>query len=404
MTRLFVDARTARATCTIVAILAALGLAYAVRGVLLLIALSLFFAYLLFPLVRVVERWLGQRRALAIAVVYLVVLATLGGGAAAIGSRLTSEVQSLAQKLPEMSKGIQSGELVGSLLQRHGWEWRQITEIEGLIRGHMGEIIGYVQQAVAGLLKWLATAWVIVLIPVLAFFILKDAERFTSGALSRLSHQGHRWTGAAIAEDLHFLLGQYVRAQLVLALITFVVWSAVFLAAGVPYALVLAGIGGTLEFIPVIGPLIAGALAIGVSLFGGYAHPWLLAGFVLVWRGIQDYACGPLVMGRGIEIHPALVIVGVLAGGELAGVAGMFLSVPVIAATRIVWRRLRPAGTLPTDDRPLDGLVVQVDAPLSVRDPVKVGTLHPGGCPEGHPGSGTPSQAVLTSSSSGREG
>jgi predicted PurR-regulated permease PerM len=359
MSRLFLDARTARVTCTILGILAALALAYAIRGVLLLVALSLFLAYLLFPLVRLVERWLGQRRGLAITVVYLMVLAALGGGGAAIGSRLTSEVQSLAQKLPEMSKGIQSGEIVGSLLQRHGWEWRQITEIEELIRRHMGEIIGYAQHVVAGLLKWVASGWVIVLIPVLAFFILKDAERFTSAALSRLSHQGHRWTGAAIAEDLHLLLGQYVRAQLLLALITFVAWSALFLAAGVPYALVLAGIGGALEFIPVIGPLIAGVLAIGVSLFGGYAHPWLLAGFVLVWRGIQDYACLPLVMGRGIEIHPALVIVGVLAGGEIAGVAGMFLSVPVIAAVRIVWRHLQTvgAGTLPADDRTLDGSV-----------------------------------------------
>jgi len=67
----------------------------------------------------------------------------------------------------------------------------------------------------------------------------------------------------------------------------------------------------------------------------------LVAAFVLVWRGIQDYACVPLIMGRGIEIHPALIIVGVLAGGEIAGVAGMFLSVPIIAAVRIVWRRLQ---------------------------------------------------------------
>ena len=335
------DARTARVTCTILVILATLGLAYAMRGVLLLVALSLFFAYLLFPLVRLAERWVTRRRALAIAVVYLVVLGALGGAGAAVGPRLTTEVQSLAQKLPEMSKGIQSGEIVEGLLQRHGWEWRQITEIEGQIRIHMGAIIGYAQHAMAALLKWLAGAWVIVLIPVLAFFILKDAERFTAAALSRLSHQGHRWTGAAIAEDLHLLLGQYVRAQLLLALITFVAWAALFLMAGVPYALVLAGIGGALEFIPVIGPLTAGILAIGVSLIGGYTHPWLLAGFVLVWRGIQDYACVPLVMGRGIEIHPALVIVGVLAGGELAGVAGMFLSVPIIAAARIVWRHLQ---------------------------------------------------------------
>jgi AI-2E family transporter len=94
-----------------------------------------------------------------------------------------------------------------------------------------------------------------------------------------------------------------------------------------------------------------------VSLFGGYAHPWLLAGFVLVWRGIQDYACVPLIMGRGIEIHPVLVIAGVLAGGEIAGVAGMFLSVPVIAAARIVWRRLQSGAARPVDDLTLNGTV-----------------------------------------------
>jgi predicted PurR-regulated permease PerM len=221
----------------------------------------------------------------------------------------------------------------------------------------MGEIIGYAQRAAAALLTWLAGAWVIVLIPIFAFFILKDVERFTTTAIWRLGHQGHRGTWWGISEDLDVLLGQYVRALLLLALITFVVWSAVFLAAGVPYALVLAGIGGALEFIPVIGPLTAGVVAIGVSLFSGYAHPWLLAVFVLVWRGVQDYGSSPLVMARGIEIHPALVIFGVLAGGEIAGVAGMFLSVPVIAAVRIVWRRLQ-APEIPTMGGP------DLEAPL----------------------------------------
>jgi predicted PurR-regulated permease PerM len=215
----------------------------------------------------------------------------------------------------------------------------------------MGEIVGYAQQATTSVLKWLAGAWVIVLIPVLAFFILKDVERFTSTAIWRVGHEGRRQVWWGIAEDLHLLLGQYVRALLLLALITFVVWSAAFLAAGVPYALVLAGIGGALEVIPVIGPLTTGVVAIGVCLFAGYDHPWLLAVFILVWRAIQDYAINPLVMARGIDMHPALVIVGVLAGGEIAGVAGMFLSVPVIATVRIVFRRLQ--ASVDTQDRPV---------------------------------------------------
>src|SRR5204862_6324710 len=114
-----------------------------------------------------------------------------------------------------------------------------------------------------------------------------------------------------------------------------------FFLAGVPYAMVLAAIGGTLEFIPVVGPLAGGVIVVSVALFTGYPHPWLLAGFVLGWRLVQDYVSSPQIMGRGIEVHPALVIFGVIAGGEIGGPAGMFLSVPVIAALRVIWRRVR---------------------------------------------------------------
>jgi len=232
MSRFFLDPRTARATCTILVFLGALGLLYAMRGVLLIVALSLFFAYLLFPLVRLAQRWLIQSRPLAIVVVYLVVLAALGGAGVAVGPRLSTEVESLAQKLPDMSKQIQSGELVMSLLARKGWEGQQIREIDRLVQTHMGEIIGYAERATAALLTWLAGAWVIVLIPIFAFFILKDVERFTTAAIWRLGHQGRRGTWWGISEDLDALLGQYVRALVLLALITFVVLSVPVIAAG----------------------------------------------------------------------------------------------------------------------------------------------------------------------------
>jgi predicted PurR-regulated permease PerM len=119
------------------------------------------------------------------------------------------------------------------------------------------------------------------------------------------------------------------------------VWTVLFLIARVPYAVVLAAIGGTLEFLPLVGPVAAGITVVSVALFSGFEHPWLLALFIVIWRLVQDYVSSPLIMGRGVELHPALVIFGVLAGGELAGVAGMFLSVPAIAGLRVVWRRLR---------------------------------------------------------------
>jgi len=342
---LWLEGRAARVTWTVLVFAAALGLVYLLRQLLLLLAFSLFLAYLIWPLVRLVERWrpLSRRRTLAISVVYLGVLAGLTAVGAVVGPRLTGEVSALAEKLPQMSQQIQSGEIVREMLARRGWEVEQVRDLERFLRTNAGTIIGYAHGALAGLLGWLAGAWVVVLVPIFAFFILKDADQVGASLAALVADRAHRRLWTEIVQDLHLLLGRYVRALVLLALVTFVVWSALFLLAGVPYALVLAAIGGALEFIPVLGPLLGGVIVVGVALFSAYPHPWLLAAFVLLWRLVQDYVSSPLIMGRGIDIHPALVIFGVIAGGEIGGPAGMFLSVPVIAGLRVVWRRLRAA-------------------------------------------------------------
>ncbi|PYP99409.1 MAG: hypothetical protein DMF82_24940 [Acidobacteria bacterium] len=348
----FLDARTARVTWTVTVFVAGLGLVYVLRKPLLLFVFSLFFAYLIFPVVRMVERRLPRRggRALAIGVVYLLLLLALVGVGLGVGPRLTDEVTVLTQKAPEMSQKLGTGQIITDLLRRRGWEAERVGQVEAAVRAHAGQIIGYVQGAVAATLRWLAGAWVIVLVPVFAFFILKDAEPAAAGIDGLIEEPRHRALWRDIAEDVHLLLAKYVRALILLSLITFFVWSAVFFVAGVPYPVGLAAIAGVLEFLPIVGPLTAGVIVVSVALLSGYPHPWLLLAFVLVWRGIQDYVSSPLVMGSGIEIHPAVVIFGVIAGGEIGGPAGMFLSVPVLAALRIVWRRVRAAQSVAARD------------------------------------------------------
>jgi len=339
----FLDARAARVTWTVLVFAAALGLVYLLRKLLLLFVFSLFFAYLIFPMVRMAERGLPRRsgRPLAIGVVYLLLLLALLGVGLGVGQRLTEEVTRLTEKAPQMSQQLASGQIITDVLQKRGWESGRVRQVEGAVRAHAGQIIGYVQGALAATLRWLAGAWVIVLVPVFAFFILKDAEPAAAEIDGLIEAPRHRELWRDIAEDVHLLLAKYVRALILLSLITFVVWSAAFFLAGVPYPVGLAAIAGILEFLPIVGPLTAGVIVVSVALFSGYAHPWLLVAFVLVWRGIQDYVSSPLVMGRGIELHPAVVIFGVIAGGEIGGPVGMFLSVPVLAALRIVWRRVR---------------------------------------------------------------
>jgi predicted PurR-regulated permease PerM len=143
-----------------------------------------------------------------------------------------------------------------------------------------------------------------------------------------------------VIEDLNQMLADFIRAQLTLAAFSWLAYSAFLGALQVPYALMLGTAGGLLEFIPVVGPLLAAALIFGVALLTG-SHWVLVLIFMLAWRMIQDYVINPRIMGKTMELHPLAALFGVLAGGEIAGVLGVYLSIPVMASLRIVWRRWR---------------------------------------------------------------
>jgi predicted PurR-regulated permease PerM len=105
--------------------------------------------------------------------------------------------------------------------------------------------------------------------------------------------------------------------------------------------MVLGVAGGMMEFVPVVGPLVAGLVIISVAVLMGYPHVLLLLLLLLAWRMVQDYVVSPRILGRSMELHPLAAIFGVLAGGEIAGVLGVYLSIPIMASLRIVWRRWR---------------------------------------------------------------
>jgi predicted PurR-regulated permease PerM len=144
-----------------------------------------------------------------------------------------------------------------------------------------------------------------------------------------------------VLSDLNQMLAHFIRAQLTLAALTLVTYSAMLGILRMPYALVLGTLGGLLEFIPVVGPLVAAVIIIGVSLLVSYPHWLALIIFLGAWRLIQDYVTSPRIMGHSMELHPLAAIFGVMAGGEVAGILGIFLSIPVMASLRIVFRRWR---------------------------------------------------------------
>jgi predicted PurR-regulated permease PerM len=194
------------------------------------------------------------------------------------------------------------------------------------------------------LLSGIGFVVLIVLVPILSFFLLKDAREINGFLVQTLEEAGDRTLIRQILEDIHVLLSKYIRALVLLALASFIAWAVFLSLTAAPYQLLLAGMAGALEFIPGVGPAIALATIFVVCSVSGYSAGllWIIV-FWTVFRLFQDYVLNPVLMSAGVQIHPLLVLLGVLAGGQIGGIPGLLFSVPVIAILKVVFMRLREA-------------------------------------------------------------
>jgi len=336
------DSRAARYTWTAVFILLLVAVIYLTRRTLFIFVIALLFAYWLWPLVNILDRRLpGRSRVPALAIVYILLVGLLVVMGIAIGSRVASEGATLTTKIPELiSKLQQSTEPIASV-SVPSLKSRALSILRDQINSHSQDLMSLLPKAALGVLSHVEIVLFIVLVPILGFFFLKDGRTILSDILGMVAEGPRRAKAEEILADIHTLLAQYIRALVLLALATFVAYASLLTLIGTPYAILLAAIAAPLEFIPLIGPLTAAVIVLLVAGLSGFPHVlWILA-FLGAYRLFQDYVMQPLLLGAGVELHPLIIIFGVMAGGQIAGVAGSFLSVPILATLRIVYRQLR---------------------------------------------------------------
>ena len=336
---------TASVLFTIVVFTLLSALIYQARQPLTAFIFAILFAYLLDPLVARFQTCLRGSRGLAIAATYLL----LGVGIAAFGitagPRIFREAERLGREVPALTENVGSGQIAQQFGSQRGWDYKTQLQVQRFLVDHRDVIIQYAQMVanraagLAGSLMWL------LLIPILAVFLLKDNAHFADAFLSLIKGSQPRGFLRLVLNDLDAMLARFIRAQLMFAALGLVAYTSFLLLAQFPYAFALGAIAGLLEFIPFVGPLVTFLLILGMAILTGYTHWLVVLVFLILWRGIQDYVTIPYLMGRGLKLHPLAVICGVLAGGEIAGVMGLFLSVPVMAGLRIIWRAwwLQPA-------------------------------------------------------------
>jgi predicted PurR-regulated permease PerM len=326
---------------------ATLWILFKLTTIILLLVLSIFFAYLVSPLVDILRRprhFFGRQivmpRVMAIVVSYLLIFA-------GILVVIYFVVPQLANQFPQFADQAQGyGRMINTKTQELNEYFKQHQVPDKLVEAvnkAVPTIIETVAESATVVVKSVA-GWVVyipwlILIPMLSFFLLKDVDTFRRSALQMLPRGRWRWRGDEFFQDVNSTLAAYTRAQLTACLFIGAVCAGGFAVVGLPSPLVLGLIAGMFEFVPMVGPVLIAILAALLALFhSGLTSALVVLLFLAVLRVAQDYLIYPRLIGHGIHLHPLAIIVAILCGAELAGVPGVFLAIPVVAIVTVSYR------------------------------------------------------------------
>ena len=332
---------------------------WSARGALPAFVIGLALAFVLDPGVSLLHRR-GVPRWLGVLVMYVVVVAFVWAVIAFAVPPIGEQLNEFLRRLPELGQTVES-------LQRAVNEWYAGLAIPGPLRTAIDESLRTGEQAVGDLVAGVAgplfgtllrTATFIfglLIVPVWLFFVLKDRERLPDAIALTLPPEWRADAKHGLAL-LSRVGGRWVRGQLLLGASIFVATAIGLTALTIlgfaefgRFTLILALIAGVLEWLPIIGPIIAAipALLIAVTI-----SPGAVVAVVVLYTLIQQLENNllvPKVMGDAIELHPAVMILALVVGGSLFGFWGAILAAPVLAALRDVYRYtfLRLSGEVP---------------------------------------------------------
>jgi predicted PurR-regulated permease PerM len=327
----------------------ALWLFYSLRAVLLLLAITVIFCYLLAPLVDFIESPGRNRlprfrlpRSLAILIVYLLLACLLFVLIRTMAPLLSEQLSGFFENAPEYARLLDRyskrlAALPGNLTLPLSWrEW-----ITGSLDGAKAGIIEWL-QAVAlrtvyavKYLPWLA------LIPLIGFFFLKDYKTLTEKLLSTLPRRDSRYRATLLLQDVSGALAGYMRGQVLACLLVGVIEGLGLWAIGLNYPIVFGAAAAVFEFVPILGPFLLGLIAVLVASYHSGQYALVVFLFLAIFRVIHDYFIFPRLIGRSVEVHPLAIILAVLCGVELGGVIGAFLSIPVATLLIVSLRHWR---------------------------------------------------------------
>ncbi|MFN2590191.1 MAG: AI-2E family transporter [Actinomycetota bacterium] len=325
----------AKATLTVVAVLAALSAAWAVRNILVLVLVAAVLAVGLDPPVR----WLERRRVSrgwAVLIIFFAALGFLVLFGWLVVPPLVRQARELAADIPDYIRRLQdeSG-FFGDLERKYHLSERLqdvTSKLPSIASASFGTILGFT-RSIASLIFNTLTVGILTI-----YFLLALPRMQAFG--DRVMTGRNRDRDVAIMEESLERIGGYVSGNIGISIIAGVVSFIALTIIGVPFAAALAMWVAIADLIPTVGATLGALAAVLVAAFVGVTELIATVIFFVAYQQFENYVVAPRVMARAIDLSPAAVIVSVLIGGSLAGLAGALLALPLAAAAKVVIREL----------------------------------------------------------------
>ncbi len=320
---------------------------FVARGSLLPIIISVIVAELLFPIVSNLERYLpgrerypGIARLVTIAIVYIAFVALVAALIYLTVQPIIKEVQEFIQVAPQIYE--QAKVTIGGLLQEFD---RQVpatvkAQLDELLRSASGLIgkaaLSLLTKTIGGVTGTISVVIGLVIVPFLLFYMLKDKEELVGGMYSILPENVSRHTSNVLGL-IDGVIGSYVRAQLISATIVGVLVFIGLFFLDVSFALTLGLLAGVLGLIPIIGAFIGAVPGLLVVLATDPGKLLWVALLYIVVQFVESNIISPRIQGRALRLHPIFIMITLIIASDIAGLWGVLVGVPLVAAARDVF-------------------------------------------------------------------
>jgi predicted PurR-regulated permease PerM len=295
-------------------------------------------AYFLDPVADRLER-LGLSRVAATTVITLFAVLIMVLLVLAVIPTLINQLTALVNAAPDIARRLQ-----GFLVER----FPELSDETSTIRTTLAKLAATIQSRGAELANTLISSALgvvsavvfIIVVPVVAFYLLLDWDHMVA-RIDKLVPRDHQATVRQLAREIDKVLAGFVRGQLSVCLLLGSFYSLALMLAGLQFGLIVGAIAGAITFIPYIGSLVGGVLAVGLALFqfwGDWVSIGIVAAIFVAGQFIEGNILTPKLVGKSVGLHPVWLLFALSAFGSIFGFVGMLVAVPVAAAIGVLMR------------------------------------------------------------------